>query len=139
MLFGIYYITGRDLMALLALFRENLLGDAGEILSTERIVALIMVFLPVFLSIVHLILYLNMMKIKARATLSLLIWVLIAGTAVFFAVPSSTADLIWFVSIPASYFLTHYFLFVRVKLLPEILFLMIFLAAAGMQVLYLVR
>ena len=51
-----------------------------------------------------------------------MIWTFIIAIIVYFALPSASVELVWLMSIPVSYFLTHYFVFAKKKLVPELLF-----------------
>jgi hypothetical protein len=51
-----------------------------------------------------------------------MIWIFIISIVVYFALPSASVEIIWLTSIPLSYFFTHYFVFAKKKLVPEILF-----------------
>ena len=72
------------------------------------------------MSIAYLFTLLNTKKIKSRKTFSLLIWTFLISVAVYFIMPSVSVEIIWITAIPASYFLTHYFVFMKKKLMPEI-------------------
>jgi hypothetical protein len=64
----------------------------------------------------------NSKKIKTRKTFSILLWSFFISLIVYFALPSVSVEIIWITAMPASYFLAHYFVFVRKKLVPEIIF-----------------
>jgi hypothetical protein len=51
-----------------------------------------------------------------------MIWTFLISLVVYFAMPSVSVEIVWLASIPVSYFLTHYFVFVKKKLVPDILF-----------------
>jgi hypothetical protein len=125
--FGIYYVTGLDLAALLSLIEDNLFGRSGDfIFSRLTIVVLIYTGLIILLSIVYLFMGLNSKKIKSRKTFSLLNWVFLISMAVYIVLPSVSVEIVWLTGIPVSYFLTHYFVFVKKKIVPEIFFSVLF-------------
>jgi hypothetical protein len=125
--FGIYYVAGKDLGALVKLLGDNLFSKPLYYpFPALTIVALIFCAALIFISLVQLIKQMNTKKIKSRKTFSLMIWTLIVSMIVYFALPSASVEMIWLASIPISYFLTHYFVFVKKKMVPELLFTLLF-------------
>lgn len=121
--FGIYYILGKDTGALLKLFRDNLFARATYYpFPRLTIVALLFIGVLIFISSAQLFKMMNTKKIKSRKTFSLMIWTFLIAMIVYFAMPSVSVEIVWIASIPVSYFLTHYFVFVKKKLVPELLF-----------------
>jgi hypothetical protein len=136
-LFGIYYVTGKDLTQLLSILIFNLFGNHQHYEFTLwHLVALAGASFILFISVAYLLLNISKKKIKSRATFSILIWMFFLLIGVYILVPSVSIELIWLIAIPASYFLSHYFLFARKKLVNEIFFTMIFLLVLLVQVLY---
>lgn len=135
--FGVYYVLGKDLRVLISIIENNLIGksEAYEF-SRLSIVALITIGIIIFVSIGHLFRLLNTKKIRSRQTFFLLIWGFIISAGVYIFVPSSSVEMIWIIIIPASYFLTHYFVFVRRKLVPEIFFSVLFVLVLLIQIWY---
>jgi len=69
MVFGIYYVLGRDTGELVADIRENLFAESPEpVLSRVSIAALTVSGLMLIVSIVFLMEHINSMKIKSRKT-----------------------------------------------------------------------
>jgi hypothetical protein len=130
--FGIYYILGKDLRSLLEIIFNNLFGKVSDF-SFSRVTIVVLIFLGILLliSMFQLIALLNTKKIKTRQTFSLLLWGILISAAAYFVIPSVSVEIFWITGIPASYLLTHYFIFVKKKLVPEIflsgLFLLILL------------
>jgi hypothetical protein len=121
--FGIYYVLGKDIFALMKLIGDNLFTRSTFYpLPRLTVVALIFIVALILVSLVQLMQRMNSKKIKSRKTFSLMIWTLLISITVYFALPSASVELVWLISIPVSYFLTHYFVFVKKKLVPEILF-----------------
>jgi hypothetical protein len=121
--FGIYYVLGKDIFALMKLIGDNLFTRSTFYpLPRLTVVALIFIVALILASLVQLMQRMNSKKIKSRKTFSLMIWTLLISITVYFALPSASVELVWLISIPVSYFLTHYFVFVKKKLVPEILF-----------------
>ena len=121
--FGIYYVLGKDIFALIKLIGDNLF-TRSTFYPMPRLTILALIFSGALIlaSFVQLMNRMNSKKIKSRKTFSLMIWTLLISITVYFALPSASVELIWIMSIPVSYFLTHYFVFVKKKLVPEILF-----------------
>jgi hypothetical protein len=134
-LFGIYYVIGKDVWALMKLFGDNLFTKAIYYpLPIVTIVALIFCGALILVSLIQLFNHMNTKKVKARKTFSLMIWLFLISLTVFFALPSASVEIIWIISIPISYFLTHYFVFVKKKLVPEILFSLLFVFILLIQI-----
>ncbi|MCX6325705.1 MAG: DUF6427 family protein [Bacteroidia bacterium] len=136
--FGLYYVIGKDMAALLSLVENNLFGrSAGYLFPRLTIVALIFAGILILVSITYLVMLMNTKKIKSRKAFSLLIWVFLISMGVYFAVPSASVEIVWLTSIPVSYFLAHYFVFVKKKLVPEIFFSVLFVLILLIQIWYL--
>jgi hypothetical protein len=133
--FGIYYIIGKDTGLLLKLFRDNLFTHSTFYpFPRLTIVALIFTGVLIFISITQLFKMMNTKKIKSRKTFSLMIWTFLISMAVYFAMPSVSVEIVWLASIPISYFLTHYFVFVKNKLVPDILFSLLLVFILAIQI-----
>jgi hypothetical protein len=132
---GIYYIADKDISSLSNLLNNNLFsGSEKYSFSVFAAIALILLGLIILISTVHLLSLLNNKKIKSRNTFTLLIWSLVISLAVYFAVPSSSVEILVLTAIPASYVIAHYLIFSRKKLLPEICFAVVFIAVVFMQI-----
>jgi len=75
-------------------------------------------------------------KIKSRKTFTVLIWVLVISLTVYFALPSVSVEIVYIISLPLSYIMAHYFIFSRKKIVPEILFTLLFIIVIVLQVIY---
>jgi hypothetical protein len=125
--FGLYYVIGKDLGALIKLLGDNLFATSTYYpFPRLTIAALIFSGALILGSLMQLIKHMNTKKIKSRKTFSLMIWTFIISIVVYFALHSASVEIVWLASIPASYFLTHYFVFAKKKLVPEILFSLFF-------------
>jgi hypothetical protein len=132
---GIYYVLGNDPLTLIKILRTNLFSAHNYYpFPAITIVALIFCGVLIIISLLQLMKQMNTKKIKSRKTFSLLIWTFIISLIIFFALPSVSAEIIWLTSIPVSYFLTHYFVFVKKKLVPEILFTLLILFVLLIQI-----
>ena len=135
---GVYYVTGKDLNLLVSMAKHNLFDIAGEYYFSRIIITgLIMIGIVILISLFHLVSVMNIKKIKSRKTFTELIWTFIISIALFFALPSVSVELIYLAGIPLSYFLTHYFVFSKKKLMPEIFFAVLFIIIIVQQIWYL--
>lgn len=135
--FGVYYVTGKDMRALLNLIASNLFhGTEGYLFPSITIAGIVIIAIIIIVSMSFLLSHLNIKKIRSRKTFSLLIWVFLISIAVYFIMPSASVEMIWITVIPVSYFLTHYFLFIRKKLVPEIFLYVLFLMILTIQITY---
>jgi hypothetical protein len=136
--FGFYYVMGKDLRVLASLIEQNLIGKSMTYEFSRLTIATLITFgLIVVVSIGYLFRLLNTKKIRSRQTFMLLIWGFLISIGVYFLVPSSSVEMVWIISIPVSYFLTHYFVFVRKRLVPEIFFSVLFVLVLLIQIWYL--
>lgn len=137
MTIGVYYVLDKDLRELFSLFEYNLFGKHPSYdFSRLMIVTIIYLGFILVLSISYLLMVINTKKIQARKTFFLLIWVFLISCIVYVILPSVSVEMIWLIGIPVSYFLTHYFIFSRKKLIPEILFSVFIILIIMIQVLY---
>jgi hypothetical protein len=133
--FGVYYVIGKDVNGLMKLLGDNLFFKATYYPFPKlTIAALVFCGALILYSIFHLIKHMDTKKIKSRKTFSLLIWTFIISLIVYFVLPSVSVEIVWLTSIPVSYFLTHYFVVVKKKLVPEILFSLLLLFILLIQI-----
>jgi hypothetical protein len=134
---GLFYVTENDLAKFFFDIKSNLFINAPEFsFNRLMIVALVYLGLLLIISLGFLFSKINSKKIKSRKTFSLLLWGLVISLALYFILPSVSVEIIWIAGIPASYFLVHYFIFSRKKLVPEIIFIGFFLMIILVQVIY---
>ena len=132
--FGIYYLLGEDLDSLFLLLKNNLFfSSEGSQFSRLTVVSLVFVGLITSVSIAFLIMRMNTKKIKSRKTFILMIWVFLVSLGVYFIMPSVSEEIIWLASIPISYFLAHFFVFNKRKMVSEILFSVLFVLILFIQ------
>ncbi|HBH85956.1 MAG: hypothetical protein A2X05_16850 [Bacteroidetes bacterium GWE2_41_25] len=135
--FGLYYVLGYDLDALASLIYNNIFSDSRDYLFPRlTIVTLIFEAIIVLLSVGFIMMLQNTKKIKSRKTFSLLTWVFVISLAVYSGVPSVSTEMIWITAIPVSYFLSHYFILSKKKLVSEIFFTILLVLILLIQVLY---
>jgi hypothetical protein len=134
---GLYYVLGKDLDLLFSDIKDNLFGDTNGY-SFQRLTIIVLIYsgIIILISIGFLSTQMNSKKIKSRKTFYLLLWWFLISLAIYFILPSISVEIIWIIGIPASYFLAHYFVFVRKKLLPEIVFTVFFLLILLIQIFY---
>jgi Family of unknown function (DUF6427) len=120
---GFYYVLGEKTESFLLLVKDNLFMRS-EPYYLKRIIIVTLIFIGtlVLMSIAYLFMLMNTKKIKSRKTFALMIWAFLISIGVYFVMPSVSVEIIWLVAIPISYFLAHYFVLVKKKLIPEILF-----------------
>lgn len=129
-----YYASGREISEFLSAVHFNLMERHTEFAFTPlTVVALIFTALLVFAALFDLVIHINSKKIQTRKTFSLLFWTLLITVGLYLFVPSASIELVWIAAIPAGYLLTHYFIFIKKKLWPEILFSVLLLLIALIQ------
>ncbi len=137
--FGIYYLMGYDLHNLLNILEFNLINKPDSYVFTPFTTMLIsFIGLGILISMTHLLMLMNTKKIKSRKTFFLLIWLFVISIAVYIVLPSVSVELVWITAFPVSYFLSHYFVSVRKKLIPEIFFSFLYILILVLQILYLI-
>jgi hypothetical protein len=132
---GIFYVAGKDMAVYLATIRNNIFGESVTYTFTwYTIAAVIFIALILIVSIIFLLMGMNSKKIKARKTFSLLLWGFLLALLAYFVLPSVSAEIVWIAGIPATYFLSYYFVFARKKIIPEVIFSGFFLVVLLIQV-----
>ena len=138
LMFGIYYVLGKDLRDLISLIGYNIFSKPAEYaFSPLSLTAVAITGLSTTVSILYLFMLMNTKKIKARKTFLLLIWTFFISIGAYFLLSSVSVEIIWIIGIPVSYFLTHYFIFVKKRLVPEIFFSLFFILIILIQIWYL--
>lgn len=134
---GVYYVSGKELMDLVNVANYNLFTETGDYyFSRITITGLVITGICIIIGIVYLYSVLYTKKIKARKTFTELIWTLIICITIYFAVPSTSLELIFIAGIPLSYILAHYFIFSRNRILPGVFFPVLFLFVIIVQVIF---
>jgi hypothetical protein len=133
--FGIYYVIGKDLPTLISLIGNNLFGKSeGFHISVLPLIALIYMAVVVLISIAYLFGRMNTKKIKTRKIFSLFIWLFIISLVIFFVLPSVSFEIVWLTGLPVSYFLAHYFVLIKKRLVPEVLFSLLLIFVLLIQI-----
>ena len=135
---GIYYVAGMDPMNFLDILVYNIFGlKAGFAFIPLVIVAIIYTGALLMGSFSHFFMMFGTMKVQSRKTFSLFLWVFLISMLIWFLSPSVSVEIAWITAIPVSYFLSHYFVLMKRKVLPEIMFTLFFLMIVLMQIWYL--
>jgi hypothetical protein len=133
--YGFFYVTGKDIDSMMSAVTYNLFTkDAHYSIPVLTLVVLIISGIIVLISVTQLLSAINSKKIKSRKTFILFLWTLFIVAAVYFLLDPISVEIHWLAVIPSSYFLSHYFVFSRSKLLPEIMLVVLFVLAALVQV-----
>lgn len=138
-LYGFFYVTGRDMDSMRDAVTWNLFTkDVDFIFSGLNIAVLLISGVVILISVVQLLSAINAKKIKSRKTFVLLFWALLIIAAEYFIFRSVSVEIFWLAAIPPTYFLSHYFVFSRKKILSEIMLSVLFVLAAVVQIVNLV-
>ena len=133
-LYGFFYVTGKDMHLLVKDVTYNLFTKVSNfVISRETLAAIIISGFIILISAANLLSVINVKKIKSRKTFVLLFWIIIIATALFLIFKSVSLEIIWLMAIPASYFLSHYFVFAKRKRIPDILFAILFILSGFVQ------
>jgi hypothetical protein len=134
-LYGFYYVAGKDMNYLLDAATYNLFTKEVYFNFSPLNIAVFIILGIIFLiSVMQLLSAINAKKIKSRKTFVLLFWTLIIIAAVYFIFKSVSVEIFWMAAIPPAYFLSHYFVFSRSKLLPDIMLSVLFILSVVMQI-----
>ena len=133
---GFFYVMDRDLGLLLSDFTDNLFND-NSVYKFDRVTVVVLIYaaLILLISLGFLSNQLNAKKVKARKTYFLLFWAFGISLVLYFLLPSVSIEMMWLTGIPSCYFMAHYFVFVKRKLLPEIFFTGLFVMILLVQIL----
>ncbi len=136
--FGLYYVVGNDLQELVTTTERNLFSFSAEYeFSRLSVVTIILAGFLVTVSVTYLFMVINNKKIKSRKTFWILLWSFLISVLLYLVVPSVSMEMFWITAIPSSYFLAHYFVFIKGKLFPEVVFSLLILTVLVIQVWYL--
>jgi len=139
-LYGFFYVTGKDMNSMWDAVTYNLFTkDVDFSFSGLNIAVLIISGFVIFISLAQLLSAINAKKIKSRKTFVLLFWTLLIIAAEYFIFKSVSVEIFWLAAIPPTYFLSHYFVFSRKKIVPEIMLSVLFILAAVVQIVNLVQ
>lgn len=135
-----YYISGKDPWEFFDIFMDNLVGKYPEKTFSPVVIAgMVLTGVLTLIAIMNLFIHIGTKKIQSRKMFYLLLWVLLISICAFLFVPSVSAEMIWIAGIPGCYFLSHYFIFQKRKVLPEIVFVLFLLMVLSIQLWYLIH
>lgn len=139
-LYGFMYVAGKDMTSLFSdagynLFSRNVDYKMPGYMFAVSIIAGIIVLI----SVMHLVSVINNKKIKSRKTFILLFWTFLISEALYFILKPVSTEIIWLTAIPVTYFLSHYFVFTRRKVIPDIMIAVLFILVAAVQIVNLVK
>ena len=135
LIFGFYYVFEANMKSLFLILGDNLIGDSSAFaFSRITIVMISFASLTILVSIIHLIMNLNKKKIKSRKTFFLLVWTLLISLGIYFPLPSVSLEIFWIVSIPSSFFLAHYFIFLNRRFVAEIFLYLLIISVLMIQI-----
>jgi len=123
-LYGIYYVLGKDLLELTSLIGNSLFKESVDYeWSRMQIMILIFMGISFIISLSYLASVFNSKKVKSRKIFSLLIWTLLISILVYLLVPSASVEIFSIFLIPSTCILSNYFVSrQRKKIVPELLF-----------------
>jgi hypothetical protein len=138
--YGFFYVTGKDMESMLSAVSYNLFAkDGNVIIQLLTLIILIISGIIVLISVGQLLSAINSKKIKSRKTFILFLWTFLIIAGVYLLSDPVSEEILWLAMIPPSYFLSHFFVFSRRRLLPEIMLAALFLLAALAQVVNLLQ
>jgi hypothetical protein len=133
--YGFMYVAGKDMSALLSDVFYNMFGkEATYRMPLILIVISIITGIIFLVSVAQLISVINIKKVKSRKTFTLLFWTFFIAAALYIFLTSVSVEIIWLINIPAAYFISHYFVFSRSRIIPDIMLWTIIIMAVIVQV-----
>jgi len=140
LVYGFLYVTGNDMDSQLSAISYNLFGKDGHYsISGLSLGVLIAAGITVLISVTQLLSAINTKKIKSRKTFILLLWTFFIALGIEVLFKTVSAEMLWIIAIPPTYFITHYFVFSRSKRLPGIMLALLFVLSALVQIVNLVQ
>ncbi len=135
-LLSIYFLNGQDITIFYETLKTDLLSETViryDTLSPASVIALIYFGIMMLISIIDLMSKIDMKKNRTRNTFYLFFWVLIISILLFFVLKTVSFEIMWIATVPLSFFLGHYFIYTKRKVLPEILVYGMIVAALTVQ------
>lgn len=139
-LYGFFYITGKDMSSLLAAVTYNLFTKVVDFnFSGITLAVLIISGFIILISMMHLLYAINTKKIKSRKTFVLFFWTFFIVAAVYLLSKPVSVEITWLTAVPATYFLCHYFVFAKKRMIPEFMLLILIVMVALVHIVNLVQ
>ena len=135
-LLSVFFLGGWDIPGFYETLKANLFSGTVipyDMLSPASIVALMYFGIIVLISLVDLMSKIDMKKNRTRNTFYLFFWVLVISVLLFFLMKTASFEIFWISTVPLSFFLGHYFIYTKRKVLPEILIYGMIVAALTVQ------
>ena len=134
-LYGFCYVTGKDMNSMRDAVTYNLFTkDVDYSFSGLNVAVMIISGIVVLISVAQLLSAINAKKIRSRKTFVLLFWTLLIIAAAYFIFKPVSVEIFVLAAIPPTYFLTHYFVFSRRKIVPDIVLSVLFVLSAVVQI-----
>ena len=133
---SVYYLWDKEITTFFGFLADDLFAKKSIDTSQFTLVTIISLSFVVLTSLIALIdLFgkLNTKKNRSRKSFYLFMWMMVVPTLLLGLFKTVSTDVVWLITIPLSFFLSHYFIFTRRKVLPKILFSGIFLAVLAVQ------
>ncbi len=130
------FLSGSDIAGFIATIKSNLFMKTeipGNSLSLSSIIALVYCGILILISIIDLAGKIDMKKNRTRNTFYLFLWVLIISVLLFFLLKTVSFEIMWIATVPLSFFLGHFFIYTKRKVLSDILIYGMVLAAIMVQ------
>jgi hypothetical protein len=129
-------LCGRnDLSVLISDFKFNLFADIENFRQPAfTIVALVILGAITLMCVVYLFSVINTKKIKSRKTFRLLIWSFLIASGVSLLIHPLSGEIFWLAGVTVAYLISHYLVFARKRKITEIVFLLIIVMAAALQI-----
>jgi len=122
-LYSIWFLTGKSLTDLNALITANLFAEAAPFIWSRTLIILIAILaVNILVSVYVVFANLTTKKVKSRKTFALFLWLFAISVAVYFFVPSASAEIAAVAAVPLAFILADYYVFARKIIVPEILF-----------------
>jgi hypothetical protein len=138
--YGFLYVRGKDMGSMQSVVSYNLFTkSANYSIPVLTMVVLIISGIIVLISVTHLLSAINSKKIKSRKTFILFLWTFFIIAGIYFLLDPVSVEILWLAAIPPSYFISHYFVFSRRKMSPEIMMAILFIVAFLLQVVNLLQ
>jgi hypothetical protein len=137
---GFYYVTGKEMNSLLSEVAYNLFtAERHVVFPGLTIAALIIMGIIILICSLHLLSAINTKKIKSRKTFILLMWIFAISAGSYFIFKAVSVEIFWFAVVPVSYIVSHYFVYKKKKLIPEILLTTLFILVAIIQIVEMIK
>jgi len=134
--YAVLYISGKNLADFTMLIMQNITVESSSYNWSPLILVLFILGAIILVAgLIHLAALFNKKKIRTRKIFSILIWLLLFTLGIFFLLPSASIELYYIILIPYVFVVSHFIVFLRQKKIANIVFAILFLAVAAVQIL----